>query len=193
MGTEALSTEELGVASGLAARPQSGTTVAATFDTSGCVYGVGDRGHDKDVGYKTWGNLSPFVQGYVEAMFASLFDPKNRGWEYSPAHNGYIHPNHKHGPNHRGLMAGWDQYPSEVSAEDAWDIDHYANNPTFSDLAPETLARIMEDCERFADLHGNATTAQTAAIFWRNRQAGGYPSFPPLTPFLGDDGKVRFQ
>lgn len=68
----------------------------------------------------------------------------------------------------------------------------------FSDLAPETLARIIADCEGFLSVQEPSSaafraSAETGGIFWRNRQAGGYPTFPPLTVQLGDDGKVRFS
>lgn len=58
----------------------------------------------------------------------------------------------------------------------------------FSDLAPETLARIME----IAPSRPGAT-AEDGVIFWREQQEGQFEGFPPLTVYLGDDGKVRFQ
>jgi hypothetical protein len=66
-------------------------------------------------------------------------------------------------------------------------------NAPDADLAPEALAAIMRDC----------ATAQTGwpgpkyhqndgGFFWWQRQVGGYPrTNPPLTPYVGDDGKVR--
>lgn len=75
----------------------------------------------------------------------------------------------------------------------------------FSDLAPETLARIIADCEyvvgveRGHDRHVSRCADEGASL-WRKRQsplAGGQPEpaygLPPLTVQLGDDGKVRFQ
>lgn len=68
---------------------------------------------------------------------------------------------------------------------------HKETNPAFSDLARETLARIIEDCARAqAQGHGDG------AWFWEYRQeANEAPKagFPPLTLYLGDDGLVRFD
>lgn len=70
----------------------------------------------------------------------------------------------------------------------------------FSDLAPETLARIIADCEAFqaspAHDHGGDRKAKGAAL-WKARNAvpnlrSARYRFPPLTVQLGDDGKVRF-
>lgn len=99
----------------------------------------------------SWYSLSPFTQGYVEAVFASENDPAVGG---------------------------------------------------FSDLAPETLARIIADCEEFAvfarklnqkEVTAFVSTFHWGATFWNYRQADRWPNaFPPLTVELGDDGKVRF-
>lgn len=65
--------------------------------------------------------------------------------------------------------------------------------PGFSDLAPETLARIMEDCAtylrtRIPPFQGH----DNGAWVWTERQVGHLPDLPPLTVILCDDGKVRF-
>jgi hypothetical protein len=58
----------------------------------------------------------------------------------------------------------------------------------FSDLSPEALAVILKDCEMVRVMwHGKGQD------FWRLRQEGGWPGFPPLTVYLGDDGKVRLR
>lgn len=68
----------------------------------------------------------------------------------------------------------------------------------FSDLAPETLARIIADCEVWISGFVGRTRlaapdrADMGCEFWRIRQAGRRSTFPPLTVQLGDDGKVRF-
>lgn len=64
----------------------------------------------------------------------------------------------------------------------------------FSDLAPETLARIIADCEAYCRGPVMRCANETAAarIFWEHRQKGWEAKFPPLTVQLGDDGKVRF-
>jgi hypothetical protein len=74
----------------------------------------------------------------------------------------------------------------------------------FSDLAAETLARIMEDCESkqrrvgppILDADGIDVfwTPERGKAFWTDRQAGECGDhFPPVTIYLGDGGKVRFR
>lgn len=170
----------------------------ATFklDTSGHI-DIWDDAKEKNKPW-FWDDLSPFVQGYVEAMFADI-----QGDAWSLADVG-ITP-------HGTPQAQLDKAALRRCA--------------FSDLAPETLARIMEDCERFC--------ASKAALEWvpqgdpRHHECGGRAfwnaradrhvlqghsyfagmttgdnlraldrlarDFPPLPLYLGDDGKVRFQ
>lgn len=62
----------------------------------------------------------------------------------------------------------------------------------FSDLAPEALAAVLRDCERYRGRTSSSSGA-VGALFWMNR-SGGHLSgdgWSPLSPFLGDDGKVR--
>jgi|SRR6185312_6992959 len=120
------------------------------FDTSGEVnigpgnWPDGRRGRTATVTF-SFPDLSPFVQGYVEAMLTDV-----------------------------DLVGQWLDTVDKFRA------------PAFSDLAPETLARIMEDCERVSHyLRGGE--------FWKWRQAGKLFDFPPLTPYLGDDGKVYLR
>lgn len=70
----------------------------------------------------------------------------------------------------------------------------------FSDLAPETLARIIADCTSFQNIAtglGQKTAEAEGARFWNGRQGGLSgafgAAFPPLTVQLGDDGKVHFK
>ncbi|MFY8143067.1 MAG: hypothetical protein ACOVMT_04190 [Caulobacter sp.] len=112
------------------------------IDTTGTV--MTPRPELPEVGQAwTWDHLTPFAQGYVEAL-----------------------------------------------------LRHAA---TFSDLAPETLARIIADCDAFAKQYPGWVHRDGGALFWASRQGGAtrwraYMSegFPPLTVQLGDDGKVRF-
>lgn len=60
----------------------------------------------------------------------------------------------------------------------------------YSDLAPETLARIMEDCAALAE--GRNLSVSDGIRFWHARQHGLRVAFPPLTVIFCDDGKVRF-
>lgn len=74
----------------------------------------------------------------------------------------------------------------------------------FSDLAAETLSRIIEDCERvcshlptqYASFWGVRPEPfdqeRNGRLFWKDRQSGLRKNFPPLTLTLGEDGKVRF-
>lgn len=137
----------------------------------------------------SWPDLSPFVQGYVAGVIEAInFDIVQIA-----------------------LSVGAQEEPQPYG---------------FSDLAPATLARIMEDCERFQDVKhpsGRALLQQSyswgdlwreaGANFWLGRQRfvafdstdrGAWTeeyaeilllaayNFPPLTPYLGDDGKLRF-
>jgi hypothetical protein len=125
------------------------------FDTSGKAY--------RSISETTleavyWSDLSPFVQGYVEAMMQAA--------------NEVVWPGI---PQFRNAMGG------------ALDLK-------FSDLAPENLARIMEDCERFAKEFGEWPGKEHGYGWWIGRQRGSYsPQFPPLTVYLGDDGKVYLR
>lgn len=57
----------------------------------------------------------------------------------------------------------------------------------FRDLAPETLAAILKDC---ADPPKFMTSG---AQLWEMRQLNNLARFPPLTPYLGVDGKVYLR
>lgn len=94
--------------------------------------------------YYEWSDLSPFTQGYIEALFEERFQ-----------------------------FGGG-----------------------FSDLAPETLARIIADCESARPRYvipGYPGGPESGRTFWIDRQSPEHiHGFPPLTVQLGDDGKVRF-
>jgi hypothetical protein len=155
-----------------------------TLDTSGTVampaeprHGAPRRQH------YSWSDLSPFEQGYVEALFAGAVVPGIR-----------------------------------ITHQPTGDIRPATLNKlklAFRDLAPETLAAIRKDCAAFYDglptMHRAVVVSRGQAAgraFWEARQSsgalafGGWPGpyaaplniaarrFPPLTPFLNDDGKV---
>jgi hypothetical protein len=65
----------------------------------------------------------------------------------------------------------------------------------FSDLAPEALAAILKDCAACREAW--PADAEGGRHVWQARQAGrlvrGLPALPPLTPTLGDDGKVYLR
>jgi len=131
--------------------------MAFQLDTSGVVLWMEEfaPGCDQLRSYE-WDDLSPFAQGYVEALHqgSAWLD-----WERHPGHN----------------------------EPQPWG---------FSDLALETLARIMEDCaEAIANpINGYRGAAKIDGTwFYAMRAKGNYPEFPPLTPYLGDDGKVYLR
>lgn len=115
------------------------------LDTSGAVDG------------KRWSDLSPFTQGYIEALFAMLSVDLGFAGEWT-AHL---------------ALAGQAQ-----------------REPAFSDLARETLARIIADCAAMR-AKGLRDTQEVGRSAWEVRQMGA-TDFPPQTVQLDDDGKVRF-
>lgn len=139
--------------------------MTTTFDTSGAVHGV--IASDGGLCAILWRDLSPFTQGYIEALLAALDEQRMA---------------HYQDRRRKGL-------PEAVPIKSAYRW-----------LAPETLARIIADCEAFqaspAHDHGGDRRAKGAAL-WKARNAipnlgSDRYRFPPLTVQLGDDGKVRF-
>ena len=134
------------------------------------------------VSEKLWEDLSPFAQGYIEALAADNF-ARIAAMPSDNDETGHC----KHcGRDNRGEgLEGIEPGPCSD--------DCPRQEIRFSDLAPETLARIITDCERFAKMHPTAAATVGGKGAWTERQSGGFPRFPPLTVRLGDDGKVRFQ
>lgn len=123
------------------------TGVSAGFDTSGTVRRPGFARP------LAWSDLSPFEQGYVEALLRSYSDTLTEGLG-------------------EPLMVG------------------------FSDLDPEALAMSLRDCEAMeADWPLQAQPADLGATYWREQQRGALATkgFPPLTVYLGDDGRVQIR
>jgi len=133
-------------------------------DTSGVVPWTAGNGDPIPVGGHRWEDLSPFVQGYVEALFES------------------------ERPARRGLLA--DTTPADLRALG------------FSDLAPEALALILRDCASFENFATGLGMKKLGAAeggrFWHGRNDGSLgptfaAAFPPLTPYLAEDGKIHFR
>ena len=130
-----------------------------TLDTSGSVLKTVSARPFGTAREWRWSDLTPFAQGYVEAMFAD-----------------------------------WAERLNEQRIALGLPLRRVA----YRDLAPETLARIIADCEQaLADkLCGYMNYSETGAMFWKERQAdqlnGMEPRFPPLTVSLNDQGKVVF-
>lgn len=111
-----------------------------------------------------WSDLDAFTQGYVEALFASRWD-----------------------------------CPRCAASKFTCDT-HFRLG--FADLAPEALALILDDCAvvqaKWPEWSARDMAGQD---FWRERQdtrlgsdgQWGVYGLPPLTPTLGDDGKVYLQ
>lgn len=126
-----------------------------TLDTSGVVrIPTGRPGINN---HYLWSDLSPFAQGYAEALLGDLSSR-------------LLQPN-EDGPC--GVEFG------------------------FSDLAPETLAMILRDCEGLGSIYSDTTRG--GALFWSDRQGGGFlglnpqTRFPPLRTYLNDAGKVMLE
>jgi hypothetical protein len=64
----------------------------------------------------------------------------------------------------------------------------------FADLAPEARTAILKDCEAWqCGPRRWANTAVSGSEWYRTRQRGDYPGFPPLVAFQEDDGKVYLR
>lgn len=123
-----------------------------------------------------WPDLNPFTQGYIEALFETIAPVRYR---------------HRRQPGANGLCQACGK------------IEHRLKPWCFSDLAPEALARIMEDCAAVLRIIDSYTDPKLARYqgteFWRARQKSAWSllnqivRFPPLTVYLGDDGKMLFE
>lgn len=138
---------------------------AFALDTSGYVQcPAPDQKPNESTGCWFWDDLSPFAQGYIDALFASLWDPV------------FQKPVLRSGPiDFRGVA--------------------------FRHFAPETLADILADCDRYCREWGwDDQCAEIGGDLWRDRQQrfAGWPradelseDFPPVTLlYLGDDGLI---
>ncbi len=134
------------------------------LDTSGEVLLTIAKGMPAEVagGYR-WPDLTPFVQGYVEALLGDV--------RYQRDSAGVRKGDH---------IVKWDERVN------------YTNSRllAFRDLAPATLAAILEDCKDLVRF--GVYRMDEGAEFWEERQTGAFRFYPPLTPTLSDDGKVVF-
>lgn len=165
-----------------------------TFDTSGEVRlyaNVGEPGGARKRDWR-WPDLSPFERGYVRAMFAGLAIWRSSDSDGPPpqlvtvgARLGRKEADREVGPMFH-IGGGRQAFADELSTI------------SFSNLAPETLARIMEDCERFARYYATVTGEEfrrRRQDWWRGNSrilANMRNIFPPLPLHLSDDGKVHF-
>lgn len=154
------------------------------LDTTDAVEGVpACRGHASgavlDVrfhGHIRWSYLDAFTQGYIEALFT--------GWSLAPQSR---------------EDGGWDWALTDLNEAVWWCDDKPADAPAFkaprfTDLAPETLARIITDCAEFQRKWSPADPSDAArrangALFWAKRSAP-WDGFPALIMERDADDKV---
>jgi hypothetical protein len=171
---------------GVEAAEGGGVMEAFTLDTSGAVSlpaPLNYVGALQD-SLVLWSDLTPFQQGYVEAQAATLA----------------LCPGVAHGGHRAPTEADGGVFPCSRCGVPIV-TKGGANTPVlrFDMWAPETLAAILRDCEaRMADQPRLGDKARDGTLFWADRQAGfactgdGEP-IPPLTPYLGDDGRVYLR
>ena len=122
-----------------------------------------------------WSALDPFMQGYVGGASVST-GPIVKCRSYGCNGRGYVSENNRSDNPCKGCGTTGKQ--------------PFA----FSDLAPETLARIVEDCATRMAERPRLGSEKDGEHFWRARQRGTWEAtFPPLTVYLGDDGKVYLR
>lgn len=139
---------------------------AFVLDTSGTIHfaTLFAKAHGLLTFYR-WSDLDAFTQGYVEAMFLTSGDP-----------------------------------PGSFNGSENGEDDDLTAVRGFADLAPETLAAILKDCADYTsrpfgtkDITDLRPDSTAGGRFWRKRQERFYDAFPPLTPYLGDDGRVYLR
>lgn len=151
------------------------------LDTSGVVPACAPTADPSILGPCGFHDLTPFSQGYVEALFAEL----------------------------RGPSAMDDSCVCKCGRRHVWTpsggMCRSCGQPLpggrlggFSDLSPEALGMILADCERFLAERTEPRwtenpkwlAAERGKDFWSSRQADVRVHFPPLTISLNDDGKI---
>lgn len=74
------------------------------------------------------------------------------------------------------------------------DIGHWpdaeARKIGFRHLHPSTLAAMLKDCEEWVARCGPEMGAGHGRDFWEDRNVARSIRFPPVTLYLGDDGRV---
>lgn len=167
-----------------------------TLDTSGEVrIELSNVGGEREIARYRWHNLSPFVRGYVEALFASVrlfwLECPSCEWDciVGPPSIGNLNLYCTLCAEDNGrtvtLRTRDEPLPATVEGADV------RSALRFDRLSPEALALILRDCEaRLASADCVQNTREGGRSFWTRRQAGDRPAFPPLTPYLSNDGKV---
>lgn len=182
-----------------------------SLDTSGAVE-LPLRTEDGDLlARHFWSDLSPFEQGYVEALFAS-FQTRARP-ERGDALSSENLEQLQEGDVLQHVSEGQFVFSGRVklstssarlevrvlgAPSSGWRLISFSafsfhSRPSeqslaFSSLSPEALEATRRDCAAveacYAEHHG--------PDFWTERQQGDHrPDFPPLTASLGDDGNIH--
>lgn len=145
-----------------------------TLDTSGAVSGPIGAVIPGAVMLIRWPDLSPFEQGYVEALFASL--PR-----WHPEHSPVLPVPAPEGSSSVVARVGFsDLAPSTLEAirKDCAEIEAH-------------LAKTWADAMKWSKAEDHPEFPDTGAKAWAWRQAGfARQAFPPLPVTLGDDGLV---
>lgn len=163
-----------------------------TLDTSGYVYLPGPEDAER---HCVWEDLSPFAQGYVEALLRSM-EPEPGQWFYMPSAGVHVGATFLRFGTVNGVEnKAWaivhlDQGGKRCAGPTRHELTRKLT-PRLSDLHPEALAMILRDCEALlADLPHARNAAHDGMTAWDIRQHGGYREFRPLVVSLDDAGKV---
>lgn len=165
------------------------------LDTSGVIY-LPDATDPDDPDFPyTWDILSPLEQGYVEALFASLFPPDDENRAAVRAKYGWV-CNWTGGHCPSGCRAPCTDKRDGTLTDGIVSVTDYNLRPAFHMLSPEALDLIRRDCDRMKGFYAGEPSRPEGSLAWAYRQAGKFLQFPrtadltPLTPYLSDDGKV---
>ena len=156
-----------------------------SFDTSGAI--EAQNPINRGIVRYEWRHLSPFVQGYARGVAQSLIEQMR----VVPEREDDDIAKEGETPHHWTVFPSGDDWTPlgkfDTEAEARAFVASFAR---FDRFDPSALALILRDCEACGRGRGEGT-AKTGAAFWKLRQAGVYPSeFPPLQPYLSDEGKV---
>jgi hypothetical protein len=134
-----------------------------TLDTSGAVE-IPNSGGQVRRGW-LWSDLSPFTQGYVEALFAE--------WAESLDEQGEA-------------LLSWRRGVDRVCFSDLAPATLAA---ILKDCGPDSRGYVHPTGATM----GIANSFEGGGLFWRTRQEGMWAGFPPLTAYLGDDGLIYLR
>jgi hypothetical protein len=123
------------------------------LDTSGAVELPAPSPNGEPAAYE-FSDLDAFTQGYIEALFFTSGEPSLSRYD-----NGFraVHPQEDDGSDDPADPdAAAEEYLSRVREGQIHEIP---GDYGFADLAPEALARIIDDCIKFQAAHGRVIEA----------------------------------